>query len=429
MGLRLHRLGELYHGRRRAAGATRAVVNLVVLVTMKLRSALGFVALSTFTLLGCPSPEAKAPPAPEPHDAPPAPTPEAPAAAKVEVPDNGVVDVAAFAGHRCLVRKNGAIACWGKGSYGQLGQGKREDSSALVAVASVTDAIDVGVGRDFSCAVRRSGKVACWGNDEDGQLGRGKGLAPGQSSQTPVEVVGLSDVTAISVGEFHACALGKNGTVSCWGNGEHGQLGRSVKRGSDTPLAVESLSGVAEIAVGASHSCARLSSGEVRCWGRNTEGQLGAGVTGGRANPVVVSGLTDAKRIASGHLHSCAVRGDDSVVCWGDQKTLELGGPALPEKRSKTPIVVPGLRGVTAIAGGARHTCAVLSSGSTSCWGDGAAGELGKPEAPTGEPREVAAGKGATRLALGDGASCALRADGTGSCWGAGSVELGAATP
>jgi alpha-tubulin suppressor-like RCC1 family protein len=45
--------------------------------------------------------------------------------------------------------------------------------------------------------------------------------------------------------------------------------------------------------------------------------------------------------------------------------------------QSLPPAAVPGLQGVTAIAAGAEHACALLSSGAVECWGENEYGELG----------------------------------------------------
>ena len=60
----------------------------------------------------------------------------------------------------------------------------------------------------------------------------------------PVQVSGLSDVTAISGGSNHSLALKNNGTVWAWGWNSHGELGDGTTTTSRTPVQVQGQNGV-----------------------------------------------------------------------------------------------------------------------------------------------------------------------------------------
>ncbi len=70
-------------------------------------------------------------------------------------------------------------------------------------------------------------QVYCWGYNADGELGNNN-IA---NSFVPTKVTGingndfLTDVTEVSVGEFHSCAVINGGSVFCWGKNHFGQLG------------------------------------------------------------------------------------------------------------------------------------------------------------------------------------------------------------
>jgi alpha-tubulin suppressor-like RCC1 family protein len=73
--------------------------------------------------------------------------------------------------------------------------------------------------------------------------------------------------------------------------------------------------------------------------------------------------------------------------------------------------------GVTSLAAGPDHTCAV-SQGEVYCWGDNGYGQLGREDAADGKPGAVPQLADIRSLACGDGFSCALAGDGSVYCWG-----------
>ena len=182
----------------------------------------------------------------------------------------------------------------------------------------------IGAGGDHSCVVRPSGAVACWGIGTSGELGNG-GLA---SSSTPVAVSGLGSAkpaTAVALGTSHTCALLASGSVNCWGKNVSGQLGNATTTAATTPVAVVNLSGVTAIAAGVAHTSALLVDGTVRCWGYNASGQLGNGTTNNASSPVVVSSLNSVRAIAAGASHTSALLAAGSVKCWGRERRGPVG--------------------------------------------------------------------------------------------------------
>lgn len=365
-----------------------------------------------------------------PQTSPPRSTPVArPAPPPAAAPVNPVVELSSQSFHTCARRQAGDVLCWGKNTYGQLGDGRRQDSSRLVKVTGLADAVELVTGRDFSCARRRGGSVVCWGNNEDGQLGDGRGMKPGALSLRPVKVAGLRAPQQLTAGEYHACVLEQGGAVRCWGNGDNGQIGSDAQRAFGMPLTIERLNAISQIASGSSHVCALEKAGIVKCWGRNTEGQLGDGKSGSRIKAVTVANLEDAVELVSGHRHSCARRRGGTVACWGDNARGQLGPNAGRQPKSNVPVDVPGLSAVVQLAGGGEHTCARLQSGRVVCWGGNTAGQLGHKSSVTVRPVPTAVrGMGdAVDLALGAMHTCAARKTGEVACWG--DAEYGALGP
>ncbi len=372
--------------------------------------------------MGCPPVTTTTTPS-RPTAPPPRPAPVA------QAPVNPVVAVASHSFHTCAQRKAGDVLCWGKNTYGQLGDGRRKDSARLVKVTGLGDAVEIVTGRDFSCARRSGGSVLCWGNNEDGQLGDGKGTRPGKLSLRPTKVLGLQQPIALAAGEYHACALEQRGAVKCWGNAGNGQIGTDSKRAFGHPQPIEQLGKVTQIASGTGHVCALESRGVVKCWGRNTEGQLGDGKSGSRIKGVMVAGLENVVELASGHRHSCARRSDGRVWCWGDNASGQLGPGAGREPKRGTPVEVTGIGSVVELAGGSEHTCARLESGRVACWGSNGAGQLGHQSSVSRRPAPTTVRNvtDAIDLALGTSHTCVARKSGEVSCFG--DTEYGALGP
>jgi alpha-tubulin suppressor-like RCC1 family protein len=95
----------------------------------------------------------------------------------------------------------------------------------------------------------------------------------------PTQVQGLSGVVQIEIGEFHACGLLDSGRVSCWGSRFWSELGDG-KRGygedrTSDPVMVSNIETAVAITVGSRHTCALLKDKTVSCWGEGT-GEAGS---------------------------------------------------------------------------------------------------------------------------------------------------------
>lgn len=294
-------------------------------------------------------------------------------------------------------------------------------------VFPVSSRLSLAAGNVHTCALTLGGGVRCWGSNGSGQLG--DGTTQNRNISVPVCASGesapcnnvLGSVAAVDAGFFHTCALTMAGGVKCWGNNFRGPLGDGTEIDRTTPVDVcasgqwdeaatqcldggapSALANVVAVAGGGNHTCALIDDGPaplgfaVKCWGLNTVGQLGDGTTTNRTAPVDVcasgSGagcaggvpLTGVTAIAAGGDHTCAIVGA-SVKCWGRNHFGQLGNSAFTGANTgnPTPVDVAGLGNVVAIAAGVGHTCALGFNGSVHCWGANFNDQLGTTSAET----------------------------------------------
>ncbi len=259
------------------------------------------------------------------------------------------VEIAAGGAHTCARRGDGRVFCWGKNSYGAIGDGtcssslgpefgpqparSGTDRWSPTEVTGLTDAVEVTAGGGHTCARRASGEVLCWGSNfpngrVDGDDGSGGAVGDGTTINrlVPTRVLGLTGAVQVTAGGTYSCALRAGGDVACWGGNAFGGLGDGTTTTRLVPTPVPALADVVEIRAASGHTCARLGSGAVRCWGANGSGQVGDDTTSGpRLAPTVVVDLVDATGLTTRGGHSCALRRDGSVVCWGHNEHGQLG--------------------------------------------------------------------------------------------------------
>jgi len=337
-------------------------------------------------------------------------------------------DIAAGAGHTCLVTTTGRIECWGGNQFGQLGgadgpftllkngppfSGIPGDWAKTNVRGLAGKAIAVSSGYYHTCALVRSGGIQCWGWNVSGQLGDGTNV----DSDTAVHVQGMDvPVTAIDLGASHSCALLETGEVRCWGENENGQLGDGTRENNNVPVAVQGLTDkVVQIAAGGMFTCALTEGGNLYCWGNGSKGRFGEGSMEVYPAPVLVDGFDqEIDLIVAGDFHLCVRTTSGEILCWGSLSSDR-------EYTSRTPLVVKELTGkVVGMTAGGGHICALTIEDGVKCWGDNYFGQLGNGTyLGSWEPVDViGATDGVLKVASGSGHVCALKMDGGVKCWG-----------
>jgi alpha-tubulin suppressor-like RCC1 family protein len=280
---------------------------------------------------------------------------------------------------------DGSLYAWGVGMYGQLGNGRRQNSfshpvrvhfPAGVKIASIpTDVMPY----DTALAVDTTGHAWGWGINYGGELC----LGDTKTYTTPVRLP-LSQVTALAGASNHA-VYNAHGTVYACGLNTNGELGDGSRRNSTTPVRVARLHGAAVTKLVASfaNAGALLANGKYFDWGFDAHGQLGDGRTRRSSDvPVRVKLPYPVTEVAQGgsiwtNGQTIVRLSDGSLWAWGDNWAGQLGTGTRQTELVPVPIHAPA--GVTFrhLASGSATSYAISTTGDVYAWGVNRVGQVG----------------------------------------------------
>jgi cysteine-rich repeat protein len=168
-------------------------------------------------------------------------------------------------------------------------------------------------------------------------------------------VAGRAPRGGTSFAATHLCGVLPNGTVKCWGLNSSGQLGTGgIDSSGLVSPRVAAVSGPAvDVAPLGNSTCAALRDGTVSCWGASFT-----------PSPTTVPGVSGVTQLAGGDDVFCGRQTSGNVICWNLGATMVV--------RST------GLNAIVQVANGDRHRCALRDDGSLLCSGGNTEGELGQ---------------------------------------------------
>ena len=187
--------------------------------------------------------------------------------------DGAVTAIAVGAeGHSCAALARGGVSCWGNNTQNRLGHAGISLTGAGVAVTGLpsTQASALAAGTYHACAAVQ-GALACWGGNTFGELGDPRVTSASSGAVNNELTVG---VTSVCAGFGFTCAV-QSGAVRCFGTNADGQLGNGSRQPSSLPVTAKVSGPARTVACGQMHACALLESGKVQCWGNGSQGQLG----------------------------------------------------------------------------------------------------------------------------------------------------------
>jgi hypothetical protein len=123
---------------------------------------------------------------------------------------------------------DGRLLCWGESPEGVAYAAEPADLGTgftRVALSSYIATDASGPIPQHRCAIREDGSLVCWGSNRDGQLGVDPTVTPSSPEGEGTRVGALGDWTDVTVGRAHSCGVHSDGSLSCWGSATFGQIG------------------------------------------------------------------------------------------------------------------------------------------------------------------------------------------------------------
>ena len=323
-----------------------------------------------------------------------------------------IAQIAAGESHTVIVKTDGSLYSWGDNSFGQLGNGTRNNLTAPARIGSDSTWSFAAAGRNQTLAIKGDGTLWGWGRNNSGQLGDGSTV----NKSAPTRIGSDSDWVQVSSGNWHTLALKRDGSLWAWGYNGLGDLGDGGTTSRYAPVRIGSAGNWQQVSAGAC-STALASDGTLWSWGNNDQGQLGDGSIIAKTSPSRIGNASDWKLVSSGGSHTMALKNDGGLWGWGSNAYGQLGDGSTASKPAPTRIGTAN--DWQLVAAGLYNSVAIKTNQTLFAWGDNSYGQQGDGSALASlVPKQVGTGQGWVQAASGGTYSVALTADGYLQAWG-----------
>ena len=312
------------------------------------------------------------------------------------------IDIASSGKNTCVILNDGNVRCWGENyesslPYPNAGHKPNSlgDNIPLINLGG-KKALSIKAEDHSYCVLLEDNSLSCWGRDSYGKIGNN-----GSATSNPITVNTSSTkkILDYDVGVEASCVVYSDGTSACWGEGQYGslangstadvrnpttQLGDNIyfnEHGSKTPISVF---------VGR-QSCFLYSDLTSRCYGPTRYGVLQpvAGLYGDEpselndglavinwGSDLILSSLSGG---GGGNARTCAIFTDGRVKCsgralaFGTGRSFSTNGPGVGtnEVGDKLPFIpLKESEKVTQVFHGSSDICLLLDSNKLRCFGN-----------------------------------------------------------
>ncbi len=331
---------------------------------------------------------------------------------------SNIVDMNSGTNHTLMITSDGIVYAFGKGDYGQLGNGKSGGgvhSNIPVKVSNgggfINDGSDpvvkVAAGESHSIIVTKNGLIYSFGRNEFGQLGIAE-IGPEVHYSVPVKVLsadgfvngGSDSVIDASAGENHSLILTESNMMYSFGRNTDGQLGNGTNEQSNTPKKVSSEGDltngggsdpVIKVESEGFFNIVLTKSGKIYSFGSNSNGQLGTGDRESRNLPTKIAdgenftnGSDVVSNIELGAWHALFSTKAGIIYGFGSNFNGKLGNgkttgnTLLPTKVADNgDFINNGVDKVIKVSASYQHTALVTESGKIYTFGKNEFGTLG----------------------------------------------------